>query len=285
MHVNQVVISTYSTPAIVRNYINKKLKELHLKSYRPTSYIQIEGQVTFITYRFPTELPKVNYVTLIAKGIGDFIQREFVSQYVADILRNHDGFSLLGKNAIILLPYNMEEDKTHELVNAIKEEILEKDNFCIDGWIKFRLKEYKTHIRKKVDRIIFEYLAYQEYEEFIELLKEFIKTQESLIRILHVMPRCDGSIGLYDKRYQEITTICLEESATIGPIDDDYKEDMILSILLSMCPLEIKIHKEEVYENQRLIQTIQMVYEDKVSQCKNCKHCKFARDILTPKKQ
>jgi len=282
--VNPIIISTYSTPTLVQNYINKKLKPLYFKLYSSTNHTQTQDQVTFITYLFPKELSKITYVTLIARGIGDFIQQEFASKYAAEIIRNHDGFPFAEKNGMIPLPSNMEKDQTKELVNAIKEEILEKNNFCIDGWIKFRLGEYKAYIRKKVERSIFEYLAYQEYEEFIELLKQFVKTQESSIKMLHIMPRCDGSIGLYNNIYEEITTILVEEYTTVGSVDDNYKEDMILSTLLNICPLKIKIHKKGVYQNQRLIQTIQMVYEDKVSQCKNCKHCEFVRDILTRKK-
>jgi len=283
--VNHIIISTYSTPTLVQKYINKKLKSLYLKSYRPISYTHMQDDIAFITYLFPENLPKMSYVTLIAKGIADYIQEEFASQYAADIIRNHDSFLVIENNKVIQMPCILEEDdKTDELINTIKEEILEKNNFCIDGWIKFRLVDYKLYIRRKVERIIFEYLAHKEYEEFIGLLKEFIKTQQSSIKILHIMPKANGSIGLYDRRYAEIPTMCLEEYGIQVQEDTSDKEDIVLSTLLTMSPLKIKIHQKEFCQNQRLIQTIQMVYEGKVSLCKNCKHCEFIGDILTQKR-
>ena len=285
IRVNHVVISTYSDPVQVQKYINKRLEPLYLKPYRSIS--SIKDKVTFITYMFPVELSQTSHIIPIAKGIVDFIQHEFAGEYAKDVIQTQYGFSLEESNRMmeilreayqsspVLQEVLGDNRQTEALVQSISKAIWEENNLCVDGWIKFRLGEYKAYIMNQVERIVFEYLAYQEYEEFIGLLKQFIKTQQPLMKFLHLIPKADGSIGLYDDQYEEMTSMCLEEYAEIRVIGDSYNEDVILSTLLTISPLKIRIHKKEAYENQRLVQTIQMIYGDKVSLCESCQHCEL----------
>lgn len=291
---NQVIINTYCDPVQIQKYINTRLESLNLRPYRSIS--SIKEKVTFITYLFPITVSPTSYLIPIAKGIVDYIQYEFAQKYGEDIIQTQYGFSAVESTKMMgilrdvyrlspLLQETMEDNRqTDKLVESISKEIGEENSICIDGWIKFRLEEYKEHITQKIERMVFEYLAYLEYEEFIELLKQFIKTQQPLMKLLHLIPKADGCIGLYNGQYEEVTSRSLQTYAEIVFIDEDYNEDIILSALLTISPVKIQIHKKEFYENQRLIQTIQMIYGDKVILCKSCQYCEPTRDILTQKK-
>lgn len=292
IEMNHVIISTYSSPVQVQNYINKRLEPLYLKSYKPISHITVQSKVTFITYHF-SPLLQSSYITPIAKGIADFIQQEFAKTYAADIIQIDYGFNSKENHKIREVLYDLYQSapllqqtieecgEKEKLVKSISQAIEENNNFCVDGWIKFRLEEYKNHIRERVERVIFEYLAYQEYTEFIDLLKRFIETQAPLVNVLHLIPKGSGCIGLYNEDYKEMTPVILEQDTQISQMDENYDDDLILSIVLTISPLKLMIHKKDAYENKRLIQTIRMVYGSKVGLCKNCKHCEQTSDILT----
>ena len=269
MHVKQMIISTYSYGPELEEYITKRLSKLGAKDYRPTIKVEEEDQATFVTCLFPPQMPPVKqkqyfkeYMIMpIAKAMVDIIQKEFAVDYANEMIQsNYD------LKEIVITRMRQSDLKTEELRGPIITKMMENKPFCLDGWIQFRLANYKSYIIDMVDHLIREYKTYQEYEEFIILLKEYILSQAALVDQVHIMPAYNGNIELYDNQYTKITETSKKDH-----------DDLILGTLLNLAPLNVTIHKKERYNNISLIHTIAQVYQSKITLCPGCENCNKSR--------
>jgi hypothetical protein len=49
----------------------------------------------------------------------------------------------------------------------------------LDGFLSFRLKEYRGRLAEVVDKAVDEYMMDMEYKEFIRVLRYFVDVQEA----------------------------------------------------------------------------------------------------------
>ena len=70
----------------------------------------------------------------------------------------------------------------NKIIDKIKICIEENNEFNINGFLLFRMKELRSNIEIIIDRIIENYIIDKEYEEFIRLLKYFVNIQDSKLQ-------------------------------------------------------------------------------------------------------
>ena len=111
--------------------------------------------------------------------------------------------------------------------------------------------------------------------EFIALLKLYINSQTANCNIVHII-------------YSPSETILLDEKGKIIKDDDILLEakylsditfsanDYTLNTLLNLLPKKIHIHLLENYVDE-FVNTIQSIFENRVSICKECNICKNYR--------
>ncbi len=286
--VKQIILSTYSYRQQIVEYIKGRLEESSIKEYKPSIKIDEKGETTFITCALPVEIPKLketryfkeNIIMPVAKAMVDIIEKEFAVDYANEILQTSYGCKEITITAIV-------EDKvqTKKLLDPIMSAMTENNTFCLDGWIRFRLSAYKMYMIEMVDNLIYEYEAYQEYEDFIALIKSYVLNQPSVIRKLHIIPDDHGVIELYNER---------KEYMELDMGGYECRDDLILGTILTLAPLKMMIHKEEECKNTMLIATIKSIYEGRMTFCKGCKDCgglgfkagfmRALKEILTQKK-
>lgn len=291
IHVDHVTISTDSYSNELQKYIGKRLKEVVPKEYMPICKIQEKIRFKSITYCLPKQ-PSLSkgkdcfceyIIKPISKGIVDVFKYIIAVQYGIECINKYDEFSLDEKARIIrifkekwqvCLIYNditNKDTQESKIINCISDQLKSQNTLNIDGWIRFRLLEYRQYIKELVENIAFEYIAYREYREFLAMLKQFVEVQKPMIDIIHIIPSTTGQIYLYDDNYNEITKSCIEQCEENTAVNNI--EDLILSSLITIAPLKIVIHKKEMCSNTRLIATIQIIYQDKVRICHKCKNC------------
>lgn len=288
IRVKQIVISTYSYRQQVVEYITNRLEQLKAKEYSPLVSVEERSGTTFVTCALPQQTPKAkvqryfetNIITPVANAMVDIIQAEFAVDYANEVLQANYGFEELVISAMI-------EDKrqTKELLDPIIEEIMTNHQFCLDGWIRFRLAPYKVYMIDRVEKLAAEYTTYKEYEDFIDLIQSYILDQPPLMEEIHMMPSRGGAIELYDDQKKHMV---------LDMTQYECQDDLILGTLLTIAPSKITIHKERRVGNSRLIETIKSIYADRVSFCKGCQYCsklkfkatftKVLKEILTHKK-
>lgn len=261
----QIVVNTYSYRHQIQEYIEERINRLEKKEYFPNISIEEIDSVVFLTCKFPQQISQVKqdkyfeeYLIIpLAKAMIDIIQDEFAKEYANKILETRYNFT-----GIKIMGLAQDKNQAENLLEPIVEELARENSFCLDGWIRFRLADYKAYIVRMVDNLIYEYYEYKEYEEFIRLLKEFVINQTPLEDLIHFVPGFKGTMNLYNKDNKKIISISEDES-----------NDFILGTLLTIAPKKIIVHRIEGYNNIETISTIRGVYGKRVSFCKGCKIC------------
>ena len=89
------------------------------------------------------------------------------------------------------------------------------NRIVIEGFIRFRLKEYIGELKEAADRAVDDFNR-KEYREFVQLLKYFVDIQESKIDTVHVLINDDGVFKLCDH---------------MQPVRSDYMEGYIIDFV------------------------------------------------------
>lgn len=144
----------------------------------------------------------------------------------------------------------------------------------VDGFINFRLQDFKLEIEQLVDDAVEEYMLEKEYDDFIDLLRYFVNTQEPRLKKVHVVLSSSGSFNMFDKNYKHIDNEFLE-GFILDLMDNDLTyEDLLVSALITIAPLEIVLHLPvPVNDLDTAISTIQSVFEERVTTCIGCSKC------------
>ncbi|NLI90229.1 MAG: hypothetical protein GX366_07480 [Epulopiscium sp.] len=261
----QIVINTYSYRHHIQEYIEGRINKLAREEYFPNISVEETGSVVFVICEFPQQMSQAKqekyfqeYLIIpLARAMVDIIQNEFTKEYANKIMEtryNFTGIKIMG-----LAP---NKKQAENLLDPITQELAKENSFCLDGWIRFRLADYRAYIVRMVDDLIYEYYEYKEYEEFIRLLKEFVIDQTPLEEVVHFVTGFKGTMNLYNKNAKKIMSISEDES-----------NDFILGTLLTIAPRKIIVHRVEGCNNINAISTIRRVYGDRVSFCKACEIC------------
>lgn len=143
----------------------------------------------------------------------------------------------------------------------------------IEGFLMFRLEAYMIELELILEEAVQYFIAQKEYDEFIELLRFFVDTQEPAVRTIHVRKRLEG-YEILDEAYQIIEDDCIDDflnEMKHGTINYD---DLLLSTLITLAPETIYIHNCSQIENKELIKTLKKVFEERLHLCKQCDFCR-----------
>lgn len=143
----------------------------------------------------------------------------------------------------------------------IKEQTLDylKENsyIIINGFVNFRLEEYKNELRNLCHDAAEELYAMREYDEFMNMLRFFVSVQAPKEQVVHLI-KTKGILRIHNKRHRDITDIYCEDS--IFSDEGFTQEDIILSALITIAPRKIIVHDK--CENERIYDTIANVFTD-----------------------
>lgn len=166
--------------------------------------------------------------------------------------------------------YNREEAE-EILFIEIKKFLKEKRNIILDGIVNFRISEYIKFLDNIVDMAVNKYIIEKEYKEFISLLKLYVSTTEyktDIINLIYV----HGESILLDKDKKLIKTDGnISNTKYLSDISFS-ANDIALNTLLSMLPKRIEIHI--IDEEDEFINTLKLIFENRISICEDCNLCK-----------
>lgn len=222
----------------------------------------------------------------IADIISDLILNHWERAILANLIReNYYYFNDEEKQTILkytleyingdkVFPERMDRlDRKNFIIKRLVEFLQQNDSIVIDGFIRFRLKEYVNEIREAVDQAVEEFLLEREYREFIQLLKYFVEIQEPKVELVNVLINQAGTYKLYDKDHQPISSEFLE-GFIFDVMDNEINyEDLLISALITIAPNKIVFHCGSINKPSTTIETVKNVFEGKVSECRGCKLC------------
>ncbi len=151
------------------------------------------------------------------------------------------------------------------LFNRIYEYLVNNDYMNINGFLKFRLRDFMEYIIEIKDRGLEDYLVQKDYNEFIELLKYFVQIQEEKIDILKIYIEKNGNFRLCDKHDQALENNYTKDIISLALRENMNYEDFLISALITICPKEIWVY--DYLENNmsnEMIRTIEAIFENKV---------------------
>jgi len=230
--------------------------------------------INFI-YDYKKEAEDVIDITdMLAHGIGSafaqFLLYDIREELIDDIIEKEyfyfdeiDSQRILEKATDRNLGYD-ERKWAAYIHGRLTEFFSEGRILSMEGFIRFRLKDYIEELKYIIDGSVDELLIDREYNEFIKLLRYFVEIQEPKVEEVHVLLEGDKKYTLLDSGFREINNDMLEDLAREISDNDISYDDLLISSLITIAPNKIVIHDSNKIKNTELLKTIENVFCGKV---------------------
>lgn len=148
------------------------------------------------------------------------------------------------------------------LISALKNFLHPDQSFTVESFIQFRLSDYMTRLTEYVGISIEEYKMEQEYQNFIESLRDYVISNEPKLSVLHLLH--DDGFQIFNEQFIEMKKPELKrwldrEFIFQHPM---YIDSQLLAPLVSIAPLKVYIYSDD--QEEGMILTIQNIFQERV---------------------
>lgn len=231
-----------------------------------------------------TELFYTKLSTILSYLVIEFFENNIIKTILFSNYFYFDNFEL--DKILCLCEENICDDCEYSFQNrqmllfdAFYEYISNTKSIILTGFINFRLSSYRILLNELVDFSVNEYVIEKEYLEFISLLKLYVNSQPPSNSIIHLISS-DFGIILLDEKLEmiELQKNNLKYFSDITFSDNDF----ILNTLLNILPKKIYLHLVTISPNNfDFINTIKLVFENKITICQDCNICNLYKKNIT----
>ncbi len=153
-------------------------------------------------------------------------------------------------------------------------------SMILDGFISFRIADYIKLLDSAIDYSVNEFIINREYSEFIDLLKIYINSRPPEIDLVHLI-YINGESILLDQ-YKNIISVTHANLDTHYLSDISFSSnDYALNSFLSLLPSKIIIHL--IGQEDDFIQTLKLIFCNRITICTDCNICKTYKLITNSK--
>lgn len=145
----------------------------------------------------------------------------------------------------------------------------------LDGFVNFRIKDYIKIIDYIVDMAVNKFVIDREYTEFIDLLKCYINSKDCGTTDVHLIYQNEESVLLDASKKIINLDASILNSKYLSDITFS-SNDYTLNTLLTLLPQRIYIHLVDGIQDE-FINTLKLVFDDRVYLCDDCNICKIYR--------
>ncbi|TYO94550.1 putative sporulation protein YtxC [Desulfallas thermosapovorans] len=218
----------------------------------------------------------------IAGVITDLIVSKWQDKLLQDIIRNNYYYfddeekSTIYDYARKKLNHNAKKQEKNRLwiLRRLTEYLSFNSDLVIDGFVRFRLKEYVNDLYDVADQAVDDFLSEREYNEFIQLLRYFVEIQEPRADLVNVVLRPDGVFQLYDEKGGLINSDYLKDFMVDLAESEINYEDLLISALITISPKKITVHQGNGGFPAGTLETICKVFSGRVDRCPGCTLCR-----------
>lgn len=187
-----------------------------------------------------------------------YFEDEDEQQQILDIIQ-----SILQGNRSDLESLINSVNVNQQLEKAIEEMFAEHSAFSFDSFVRFRMRPFLGELEKYVEISIDEYKMEQEYQMFIQTLRQFISNRSPKIPELHLLMNED--VTFYNEQFCEIqrgelTRMIDRKLLSNHPV---YIDSVTIAPLLSIAPATIYLYTDNWEEP--LVRTIENIFEERVT--------------------
>ena len=144
------------------------------------------------------------------------------------------------------------------------------------------MKDYIKILDSTVNESVNNFLIEKEYNEFISLLRLYINTQPINCQKVHIIYSSTNSILLDENKNIVDITSNIFKSKYLSDISFS-SNDYILNSLLTLLPNKIFVHLVD-NDLDEFVNTLQLVFENRVKICTDCSICEFYRNSMLKNK-
>ena len=258
-----------TTKTIHINYLSQHddLVELFFNQNKPKDIIYDNHLRTLsVEVDMEDEDTKEEIINQVTELILIILKNKNLKEY---IFRNYKKLSDAQKEKVYIEAESLLDKKEPFIINTIYDKLSEliatETSVNLDGFFRFRMKDFMVYISIISDIALEEYLIKRDKNQFVNTLKYFIESQESKfdLLIIHIMK--DGSFKFYDRFGVEVKNNESEELIKMIIKEDLHYEDFLISTLLTLCPKKIEIIDDLKNKiSKEIIENIKIIFEENV---------------------
>ena len=249
----------------------------------------IQGQVkikkndSIYEIHYESEGNKQNTDEALAHIMNEMIQEQSISKVCKQYLKNREDLSRLErreiaeafmKNNYLSRQEGFSYMTYYLLYLPVYKEIKEKQTLHIEGWILFRLDKYKIILRDILEQFIEDYMTKKDVVSFIKVMRDASLLAVPLEEVMHIVYKQEGKIHLYDKNLRNVTSHYIKKYCKDLLLDSTLtKEDLLLHVLITVCPKKIVMHKTENMKTKQFMNTLEIIFEENMTYCTECELC------------
>jgi putative sporulation protein YtxC len=279
--VERLSVGVYDKPEALRAAIDDELARL--PNLRVSLQEEWHGRTLYLAVAADGDEGEVR--THLALALAEHILSDLEPRLLARLVGRHYGFFDEEERASILAyaGRNLAGSSDAEALVHRKAKILARlsdylegeHEVNLEGFIRFRLKDYVEELEDAVDRAIDDFLLEKEYREFVRLLRYFVDVQEPRMGVAHVVFGRDGSFRIFDERAEEVEDEALRRFV-LETLDSDVAyEDLLVSALITLAPRQVKVHDRFHRADPESVETVAEVFEGRVEFCDGCGFCRL----------
>ncbi|WP_066258070.1 sporulation protein YtxC [Neobacillus drentensis] len=219
--------------------------------------IEISTMVKKAFYEFITSIKRDDWFREILKNQFFYEDLE-VQQQIMEII-----YSILEGQRKDLTVFLKDTNEEPPIRAAIEHIFQENISFSFDSFLKFRLRPYLQLLEGYVEVAIDEYKMEQEYQMFVQMLRDFLINREPKMDVLHLL--FDEEITFYNEQFVE-----MKRAELIRLIDRKllvnhpvYVDSASIAPLLSLAPTTIFLYTKD--PDEPLVRTIKNIFEERVT--------------------
>lgn len=204
----------------------------------------------------------LNNIDEISKEISDYFLKYINDRIILKIILEYDVSDINDFKKFLENKISDYFNINDYIFSLVKENIKNFKKVNVDGFLKFRLWEYKDYLKRIIKEIYLEYLSFKKYEKMISLMKVIIKNADPVVFHLHIEVNDNNFFEIYDDFYNDITSICINEFI------EEYKDynytanDFLISTVLNLTPKVITLYNSDRIKNKDFLNTLKKLYEN-----------------------
>ena len=219
--------------------------------------VEISRIVKQAFYEFITIIKRDDWFREILKGhyfYDEYEEQQQIIEIIDSILEGQ-------REDLSIFLNDTNEEK--QIKSAIDHIFQDNISFSFDSFLKFRLRPYLQSLQGYVEIAIDEYKMEQEYQIFVQMLREFLVNREPKMEVLHLL--FDEEITFYNEQFvemkrAELTRMIDRKLLVNHPV---YVDSASIAPLLSLAPTTIFLYTKD--PDEPLVRTIKNIFEERVT--------------------
>lgn len=160
------------------------------------------------------------------------------------------------------------EEKNDIITQGIIDYLKDNKSIVLDGFVTFRLPSYMSYLSFYVQESVNQFILDKEYLEFVSLLKAYVDSKVPANKVINLIYVGSEAILLSDNG--DIIDLDSFDSIYLSDITFS-NNDYVLNTLVGMLPSKIILHLITPKDN--FIDTIKLIFGNKVKSCEGCDLC------------